>query len=174
MKARLYVDMDGTLTQFSYVPEEKLYEENYFRNLPVNPVALLGLEKFLERYPDLAEVNILSSYLSDRENAVKEKVEWLEDYAPFLEKYNCTFHFIPCGVDKKTAVKNDEAINILLDDHSPNLISFCTEKNNRGIKLINSVNGAGVKWSKSKLDSTTLKPVEFAEELKDIIESFLK
>lgn len=168
MLARLFVDMDGTLTKFSYVPTEKLYEENYFRNLEPNRNVLLGLKAFLEKYRDDVQVEILSNYLTDSSTALAEKTAWLKAHAPFLEKYGCTFHFVPCGVDKKTEVPNDGKLNILLDDHSPNLISFCEAENNDGIKLINDVNGEGEKWKGLRIDSR-LSPEEFSLNLISLI-----
>lgn len=168
--ARLYVDMDGTLTEFQNVDKETLYAPGYFRNLKPNVIALNGLKEFLETFNDdkRFEVYILSNYLTDRENSREEKEEWLKVNAPWLEEHNCKVIFNPCGTSKRSAVreflpKTNPVVNILLDDHTPNLIDFCGyskgEKylntnnaifGNEGIKLINGVNDRTRWWRSGK------------------------
>lgn len=164
--ARLYVDMDGTLTEFRDVDHDTLYAPGYFRNLKANKIALGGLKQFLEIFNDDGrfEVSILSNYLTDRENSREEKEEWLNENAPWLKDYGCKVIFNPCGTSKLSSVPAfdpvaNPVVNILLDDHTPNLMDFCGyskgEKflntdnailGNEGIKLLNGINGKRGVW----------------------------
>ena len=168
--ARIYVDMDGTLTEFHDVDHDTLYTPGYFRNLKANKIALNGLKQFLEIFDDDGrfEVSILSNYLTDRENSREEKEEWLNENAPWLKDYGCNVIFNPCGTSKLFSVPAfdpvaNPVVNILLDDHTPNLIDFCGyskgEKylntdnaifGNEGIKLVNGINDRKGWWKSAE------------------------
>ena len=163
MKLNVFVDMDGTLAKYQQVPLKTLYEPGYFRQLEPIENVVNGLETFIKEYPEV-NVSVLSSILADRPNAVEEKLEWLSIYCPFLE--SCNKLFVPCGTNKRQLAK--EGINYLLDDHSPNLIRFEDGMNNHGIKLLNGINGQGVKWQGATIDSS-LEPKVFAATLYNII-----
>ena len=79
--------------------------------------------------------------------AIEEKLEWLNEYCPFLKEN--TKLFIPCGMSKKIYLNEGE--NYLLDDHSPNIIDFDDGKDYHSIKLLNGINGMGVKWKGNRL-----------------------
>lgn len=167
--ARIFVDMDGTLTEFEYVEKDVLYTPGYFENLAPNMPVLLGLKDFLEVYNEnnKFEVCILSNYLVDHDTAREEKLAWLDKHAPFLKERGCKIILNPCGESKRLAVPEFDArenpvVNILLDDHSPNLLDFCgygkttSEMDgkilgNEGIKILNKINGSGSKWKLSRI-----------------------
>ena len=166
--ARIFIDMDGTLTEFEYVDRDVLYAPGYFENLAPNEPVLLGLKDFIEFYNESNkfEICILSNYLVDHNTAREEKLAWLDKHAPFLKEHGCKIILNPCGESKRLAVPGFDArenpvVNILLDDHSPNLLDFCgygdttSEKDgkilgNEGIKVLNKINGSGTKWKLSK------------------------
>ena len=163
---KLFVDMDGTLAEFR--PEatmEDMYTPGYFESLAPNKNVVEGLRIFKEEHPEV-KVSVLSCILPERDRAREEKENWLRTYCPYLA-YGENF-FIPCGSDKaKLATEGD---NFLLDDHSPNLISF--ERCGHGIKLMNGVNGQGIKWKGPRL-AATLSPRELASSLYETIEAIL-
>jgi len=159
----LYLDMDGTLAEYNEVPVEKFYEPGFFENLKPMENVIKGIEIFARSHPDI-NLYVLSAIMT--EYAKTEKENWIEMYCPFLkdiEKY-----FIPFGCDKGKYV--GDGINFLLDDHSPNLISFEQKDNNHAIKLLNGKNGLGKKWTKAKIDGS-LKPEAFANHLFEYINS---
>ena len=156
----IYVDMDGTLAEYKEVEVKALYEPLYFVNLLPNENVIEGLRTFSSKHPDVS-IQVLSCILSDRPNAIDEKMSWIRANCPFLLKTAPCF--IPCGENKGSIVKND-GIHILLDDHSPNLLEFCMQENCYGIKLLNGINGAGKKWQGPAI-SKELDPNSFADEL---------
>ena len=124
----VYIDMDGTLTKFMYVVLSVLYTAGYFLNLPPHANVVTAV-KMLTKMG--VKVTVLSCYLADHPTAYEEKL-------------------LPCGEEKTQTVKerlgrNLTSSDILLDDHSPNVISWC-RNGGRGVKLLNAVNGKGIKW----------------------------
>ena len=160
----LFVDMDGTLAEFRTDASFKdLYEEGYFFNLRPHENVIEGLKIFKENNPDVV-ISVLSCVLEDRPKAAEEKVEWLKKYCPFLMN---SMYFVPCGTDK-SVFTGKRGENFLLDDHSPNLLKFENGGNNHGIKLLNGINGQGIKWHGKTIQSD-LDAKRFAKELETII-----
>lgn len=143
----VYIDMDGTLTEFMYVVMSVLYRTGYFLNLPpqLNVVEAVKMLVVMG-----VRVTVISCYLADHPTAYQEKVKWLEKELPGVP-----YILLPCGEDKAQKVKeligkDLSSSEILIDDHSPNLIAW-EKAGGRGIKLINSVNGKGQKWKGERL-----------------------
>ena len=155
----LYVDMDGVLAEYRLVPLSALYEPGYFRKLMPQANVVEGLKAFINAHPDV-NVSVLSCIIPGRPYAAEEKLEWLEENCPFLS--GAEKLFIPCGTNKKLMAKGEE--NFLLDDHSPNVIDFDDGKHYHGIKLMNGINGQGLKWKGERLYAS-LEPEAFAEGL---------
>jgi len=154
----LYVDMDGTLAKLNPTDTvDDMYKPGFFENLAPNTNVVDGLKIFKDEHPEV-EITILSCILPERERAVEEKEVWLERHCPHLVRKDNLF--IPCGSDKASVISDGD--NYLLDDHSPNLISF--EKKGHGIKLLNGINGKGVKWKGSRI-AASLSPKEIADSL---------
>ena len=159
----LFLDMDGCLTEYKDVPVKALYEQGYFAELKPIINVVEGLRIFCEVHPDV-KISILSCILIDRPNAVEEKVMWLKKHCPFLMD---SMYFIPCGTDKSLIACDED--NYLLDDYSKNVLEFeNASANHHGIKLLNGVNGKGVKW-KGKTINSALSPYEFAKSLYEAI-----
>lgn len=144
---RLFVDLDGTLAQFKYVPEEELYKKGYFLNLePLNEV-VHAVNRLAEKGHDIW---ILSAYLIESEYALVEKSKWAEKYLPDIRRI-----FIPCGNSKAQSVENAfgrklSADDILLDDHTANLFDF-ERHGGTAVKLLNGMNGKNGKWQGAKV-----------------------
>lgn len=154
MTGRKYVffDMDGTLTDFQYVPMETLLSRGYFMDLKPSEIVhvLSGLQK------EGLEIHVLSAYLSESPYALAEKVKWCDTHIPQVAKEHR--HFVPCGTDKAAYIeglfgrplKEDM---ILVDDHTPNLIPW-QQRGGVGIKWINHINGMGGTWTGKRIQTT--------------------
>lgn len=147
-RQRLFIDMDGTLAVFTPVDElEKLYEQGYFLNQLPHKNVVAAVRNIITNYPDI-EVNILSAYLTDSAHALKEKNEWLDRYLPEIDQKHRVF--VPCGRDKKEAVRGGLRDNdFLLDDYTHNLNNW--QPPARGIKLLNAINHTRGSWAHDRI-----------------------
>ncbi len=148
LEQRLFVDMDGTLAVFKPVDEmETLYEEGYFKTLEPQRNVVEAVRQIIKNHPEI-EVNILSAYLTDSSYALKEKNEWLDRYLPEIDREHRIF--MPCGTDKKEAIKDGIRSNdFLLDDYTKNLNEW--QPPARGIKLLNSINHTRGSWPHDRI-----------------------
>lgn len=163
-KQRLFVDMDGTLAVFTPCDTmETLLEKGYFENLaPMQSV--VDAVKILHQHPDI-EVYTLSAYLSDSQYAVDEKMAWLDKHLPQVP--NERRIFLPCGVDKTTAVPGGiRPDDFLMDDYTKNLNEW--EPPARGIKLLNGINHTNGTWEHDRISFD--KPAdEIAQNVYDVM-----
>ena len=159
----LFLDMDGCLAEYKDVPLKALYEQGYFANLKPIENVVNGLKMFTAEHPEV-KVSVLSCVLNDRPNTAEEKIAWLKEYCPFLME---SVYFVPCGTDKSILANDEE--NYLLDDYSKNVLEFenASDKHH-GIKLLNGMNGQGVKWKGISI-SSALSPKAFADSLYEAI-----
>ena len=156
----LYVDMDGTLTEFSYVNDlQDLYQQGYFLNLKPQQSVIEGITEFMVKYPWIP-VYILSAFLGDSKYALQEKIEWMQTHMPQMPSDH--YLFVKCGETKALVPQKDENAN-LLDDYSKNLLEW-ENAGFHGIKLLNGINGKGRTWKGDKL-SKDLSPSRFADRL---------
>lgn len=162
-KPRLFVDMDGTLTEF--LPQTSmnpLYQKGYFSELPPHKNVVAAIKYIIEYHPEI-EVNILSAYLKDSEYALSEKNEWLDKYLPEIDEEHRIF--VPNGCDKKEWVGELGKNDFLLDDYTHNLLKWSPAP---GIKLINAINHTNGTW---QLDSIRYDrdPVDLAKSIVGIV-----
>ena len=140
-KQRLFVDMDGTLTEF--LPQasmEPLYEQGYFRNLPPHKNVVEAIRRLICEHDEI-EVFVLSAYLPDSPYALSEKHAWVDVYLPELdEAHRC---FVVNGSDKRACIADIREDDALLDDYTRNLLRW---QPSRGIKLINAINHTKGTW----------------------------
>ena len=172
MKARLFVDMDGTLAVWKQAAcFEDLLQPGYFRDLPPYQTVLDAVKILCTTKPEL-DVYALSAYIPENQYAVSEKNAWLDAYLPEIDSEHRIF--VACGSSKARAAANrlktpciDNSF-VLLDDYSVNLHEW---KANRGscIKLRNGINGNGGTW---KGESVTR--FDTAENIADRIWSIIK
>lgn len=149
---RIFVDMDGTLTEWSYEPMERLLEEGYFGGLEPNYLMVENVNKLIEICPE--RVYILSAYLADSKYALEEKKEWLNKYLPGLLDENK--YFVKCGENKSEFfVKNGlvpiDQTDILIDDYTVNLLEW-RENGGTGVKFLNGINHSRGTWDGMCLD----------------------
>lgn len=146
---KLFVDMDGTLAEWrTGIREEELYEKGYFLNLKPYKTCLETIKKCKKKG---YEIFILTAYLTPHAKA--EKQRWLDTYLPFVPAKNRLF--VPYGQNKARyveavlgrAIRQDD---VLLDDHSPNLIHW-VNAGGFGVKALNGINGTGGKWQGSRI-----------------------
>lgn len=149
MKARLFVDMDGTLAVWKQAAcFEDLLQPGYFRDLPPYQTVLDAAKILCNTKPEL-DVYALSAYMPENPYAVHEKNAWLDAYLPEIDSEHRIF--VSCGSSKARAAANRlktpciDSSFVLLDDYSVNLHEW---KANRGscIKLRNGINGNGGTW----------------------------
>ena len=87
--------------------------EGFFRNAPIIDDSIEGLRYLNDQY----NVLIVSS-ATEFPNSLNEKLEWLNEYYPFISWKQMIF----CG--EKKSIKGD----IMIDDHIKNLQYFQGEK----------------------------------------------
>jgi len=99
----------GFPAQHQAMIRERLFEEGFFRNLPVMDDSREVLEEMNKRY----EIFIVSAAV-EFPNSLKDKVEWLMDNFPFFSWRQ----IVLCG--DKRMVYGDH----MIDDHARNLEHF--------------------------------------------------
>jgi hypothetical protein len=141
IRQRLFVDMDGTLTEF--LPQasmEPLYKQGYFRNLPPHQSVVEAVRRLICEHDEI-EVFVLSAYLPDSPYALAEKHAWVDAYLPELDAaHRC---FVVNGSDKRACIADIREDDALLDDYTRNLLRW---QPSRGIKLINAINHTKGTW----------------------------
>lgn len=155
---RLFVDMDGTLTEF--IPQlstAPLYEKGYFRNLPPQEKVVEAIKRIIFDHPYEIEVFVNTAYLVDSKWAFQEKMDWLDEHLPEVDINHRIF--IPCGENKKDYIVGfNEERDVLLDDYTHNLLKWSP---GRGIKLLNGINHSKGTW-KGDMVSAEREPDELA------------
>lgn len=147
MAKRLFVDMDGTLALWQYVPCEQLYKQGYYRNLKPHDNLLSAIKKLINEGID---VYILSSYLADSAYALNEKKEWLNQYLPEIKDEKRIF--VKYGSSKSDYIPGRVTPeDYLIDDYTINLINW---RCNGGtpIKFLNGINHTKKTWNGLKVD----------------------
>lgn len=144
---RIFVDMDGTIADIHEHEdwyERMKNEEDFFEKL--NPFNNLIVALYLIKYKYGKKVKICSlsavENIKRNSNYVTSKNNWLDRYANFVDKRI----FSLCGRKKTEFVKNICKKDILLDDHTPNLIDW-EENGGYGIKVKNNINCSKKKWN---------------------------
>jgi len=87
----------------------KLWDKGFFRDIPLMPDAQEVVGKLYKKY----EIFIVSA-ATEFPNSMSEKLEWLEDYFPYIGWSHTVF----CG--HKWMIKAD----YIIDDHEKNLVNF--------------------------------------------------
>jgi 5'-nucleotidase len=96
--------------QEKYLPlRHKLWDKGFFRDIPLMPDAQEVIGKLYEKY----EIFIVSA-ATEFPNSMSEKLEWLEDYFPYIGWSHTVF----CG--HKWMIRAE----YIIDDHEKNLINF--------------------------------------------------
>ena len=148
-KAKLFVDMDGTLTKwFELKDKSVLYIKGYFLSSRPHLQLINGIKDFMKKNPEV-EVFILSSYFDDSLYARVEKDLWLDYFIPEIPRENRIF--VPYGTIKAEFAAMHEKVGkidntcFLLDDYSKNLHEWVS-CGGIGIKCKTSVNGTKGTW----------------------------
>ncbi|MEY8369791.1 hypothetical protein AALA24_13645 [Anaerovoracaceae bacterium 42-11] len=163
-EARLFVDMDGTLTTFTPATMGQLNKKGYFANLKPLSNVVDAVRLLID---DGIDVYILSAVL-DNPYAPDEKRQWINSHIPEIEDRHIIF--VPCGADKSEYVpENIQMQDILLDDYSRNLHRW----KGCGIKLRNGINGTHGTWKGASVDYS-MPPEELAEKIKEAISAQVK
>ena len=87
----------------------KLWDKGFFRDIPLMPDAQEVIRNLYGKY----EIFIVSA-ATEFPNSMSEKLEWLEDYFPYIGWSHTVF----CG--HKWMIRAD----YIIDDHEKNLINF--------------------------------------------------
>lgn len=87
----------------------KLWDKGFFRDIPLMPDAQEVIQNLYGKY----EIFIVSA-ATEFPNSMSEKLEWLEDYFPYIGWSHTVF----CG--HKWMIRAD----YIIDDHEKNLINF--------------------------------------------------
>ena len=162
-KPRLFVDMDGTLTEWRNIeipmqlPTDRiqryinsvLYKEGYYRNLAPHKKMVEAIKQIIKE--NKIDVYILSCYLPrhvdyPNSNPLNDKEEWLKQYFGNMIPDNHLI-FVPDGEPKSSHIRflNPGPQDTLLDDYTKNLNDWVKNGYN-AIKVINSVNDTNGSW----------------------------
>lgn len=149
-KIRVFVDMDGTIADLysikNYLTE--MYKEDFFYSLPAYRNTLEAIILFKLKHPEIP-CSTLSSAMSENPGTVPGKNYWLDRNIPADVRFERIF--TEYGKPKADFIKGGISSNdYLLDDHSPNLIQW-ENAGGTGIKVINQINGSGIKWKKQSI-----------------------
>ena len=118
-KKTLFYDLDNTLALFSIKGQEgealeRMFEEGFFRNLPILNNAMEALAGLMWEGHD---VHILSACINSP-FCKAEKLEWIAQFLPFIEPHN--IHLCDVGQNKAEMI-GDVVGTILVDDYHKNL-----------------------------------------------------
>ncbi len=147
---RLYVDMDGTMTEYRTAATlEDYMTDGFYASLAPTELAAFFDHMAYSR-PD-AEVFVLSVYILPA--ALREKNDWLDRWCPHIDRAHRII--IPSGTDKAAAIEERTGRDlgrddVLIDDHTPNLIAW-RKSGGRAIKWLNGVNGYGKRYSGERI-----------------------
>lgn len=136
MKARIFIDMDGTLVEWKNIKSNsELYQKGYYESLKPNKNILEETKKLIKEGKD---IYILSSFLVDSDYALSEKNKWLDEHLPELS-FNKRI-FVPYGDIKYKYLPSKITSNdYLIDDYTKNLLEW-NEAGGTGIKFLNGIN----------------------------------
>lgn len=143
---KIFVDMDGTVANFFEQEDclERMYEENFFRNL--KPLHFADFINEMATY-DQDNVYILSACV-DTEYCMQEKRDWIDEHIPFIKEEN----IILCKVGQNKAEVVELLLDIeltkediLYDDYTQNLEEW-EWAGGHGIKALNGINHTSGKW----------------------------
>lgn len=153
MKINIFVDMDGVLAVYDNDVVEKMYNEGFFLNRPVQKGNLKLVKNLIEDKD--VNVYILSSLLADSEFILDEKNKWLDKYLPELPVNNRIF--VPEGMPKSTFIETHlkgikKSTNVLIDDYTVNLIKW-KEDGYIALKMLNGLNNTNGIWLSRNPDS---------------------
>lgn len=144
--ATVFFDMDGTLAKWNpSATLSDLYREGYFLNRkPEEKLCAVANELAVMDDGWPLSCYILTSVLQDAPHAKKEKIAWLQKYVPAMPLNRILT--VPYGVQKAHFVEDlfhrDLSItDILVDDHSPNLIAW-QQAGGDPIKWVNNINNS--------------------------------
>ncbi len=152
----VFFDMDGTLARWNpnaTLPD--LYKEGYFLNLEPEESLCELANSLSKRDGSDLECYILTSVLEDSPYAKTEKIIWLLKHIPAISLSKIIT--VPYGIQKAHFVEDVFhrdlwLTDILVDDHSPNLIAW-EQAGGKAIKWVNDVNNScnsnfgGKRWS---------------------------
>lgn len=119
MKHTIYYDLDNTLAIFSIKGKEsdsleQMFNKGFFRNLPIMENVMETLSALMF---DGHDVHLLSACINSP-YCKSDKLEWIENYLPFIPKEN--IHLISVGTNKAEHIGNIKN-SILIDDFHKNL-----------------------------------------------------
>ena len=140
-RQRIYLDMDGTLAVFNKnATMEEVFSPGYFRSLsPIQEIVDFARRLQNEGY----DVYILSGACY---SAVQEKIEWLQEYMPFLPADN--YVFVPVDADKSRFIPDPEHA-ILIDDYNKNLYEW----KGLAVKCVTNINNPNPDFSFVHIDN---------------------
>ncbi len=180
IKPRIFIDMDGTLAEWRNITIKIEHDEDRFKVLStLNEILLTpGYYSSLKPHKEMLEameelnksydVYILSCAIpkDGDPNPELEKIEWLSEYAPYIDKDHMIF--VPDGNNKADYIPDGiKSEDYLIDDYTKNLLDF-EKAGGKGIKLCNYVNGSYGKWNGNSV-SLAYNGKDISEAVKSII-----
>lgn len=145
---KFYFDMDGVLADFNGQPnamDRFIKEAGFFQKLEPTP-----LVERLNKMLAVSNENIFILSASPNKRADIDKTLWVYEHLPNFKPENIIIVRGGEGADERKGQYANEH-SVLFDDYSNNLLVW-ESKGGKGVKVLNGVNGKGVKWVKETLD----------------------
>ena len=165
---RLYVDMDGTVTEYRKFQSESQYEQKgYYASLrPIQPV--IDALWLVHSIPSI-EIFIISA-CPRKGYAKEEKNDWLDKYLSFIDMDHRIFSYI--GENKADYIGKVEKEYFLYDDYKTNLNEW-VKSGGSAIKSLNGINSEPENNQYSAI-AANCTAESIAEKIKDIIINGIK
>lgn len=152
-KPSVYFDIDGTLGYWYQDARGMVYPDevldpntHYFRNIEPHSTMIELAEKLTKEGYDVCVISAADK------NTMRDKMEWVEEYCPFIAPENVCF--CPIGANKSDFVKGNADISVLIDDYNKNLDMW----EGMGIKAINTINTHQKKYQEIRLTEAEERP----------------
>lgn len=139
----IYIDMDGVLAIWNTeATPEDTQEPGYFLDRDIEQTVKDLIDDMLMLG---MPISILSAVWN--EDAARDKDKWLDMF--FDDRLQRIF--VPYGENKADYIVGGKG-NILIDDHTDNLISW-EKSGNKGIKFLNDINGKSGRWKGASISN---------------------
>lgn len=114
--SRVFFDMDGVLAEFNEEATfSDLYTPGYFRKLSPQHNIVEAMKNLTEQG---VRTFVLTSVLKDHPTARAEKMDWIREYAPFMEDHVI---FVLYGERKSDYISCIDSSDVLIDDFGLNI-----------------------------------------------------
>ena len=138
MSIKLFIDMDGVLAVWDTAATlQDTHQPGYFLGRDIE----ICVKELILRLSMNDDIHVCINSAAYNYVAENEKDIWIDIYVDeTLDRI-----FVPYGADKSDYVSGTD--NILIDDHTDNLLMWQASGKGRAIKFLNGINGKSGRWA---------------------------